>query len=231
MSSTTRFLNIRTQNLVEIVGPVNTGTGFAVIATVRADGYGPKRRAKASSFYPRYLDRDGNPRTAGYVPVETLPDDHPHAVRTEIDDMDLIDHLDQLGEIELAELILRQQEIAQKAEALIEKAKNVAKSRRRTTGTVIFGDVAMVFAPGGKFNADYARTNLDPEDYRKICLPKPDPKLAKRLFANEPKKLALCQKNHGFTLTVREVTDKDREAVQVQEIVNGDVEVFDYPGF
>lgn len=219
-----RFVNARTNTLVETV---NQGDGYVTIVTVRGDGYGRKRRVDADAFHSHYLDSSGRPHRTGYIPVNTLPGDHPHAMNTEVSDMDLIDHLDDLSNDELADLILRQQAIAKDAEALIDKAKAVVKSREKTGGIRVYGDTAVVLTRTEKFDGPTAQKNLSASDYHLICVPKPDAKAARALFANDPEKLKLCLKDAGWTLAVRKATDKDRAEAEAQAAAQGDVEVFD----
>jgi hypothetical protein len=224
----TQFVNLRTNGLIEAF---NEGNGFVTVATVRPDGYGPHRVVKSDSFRTHYLDADGKPHKTGYVPVSKLPGDHPHARKTETGDMDLAEHIDELSDDELAELILRQQEAMATAKDIIDRAKAVVKSRNKELATRVYGNVAMVFISGRKFDAVTARRNLSAEEYRSICMPKPDATLAKKILGEESAAYARTQKDNGWTLTVREATDKDRDKAESEAVARQDVEVFDVPQF
>lgn len=208
MRTGNRYLNVRSNALVDTF---NEGHGRITIATVRPDGYGPKRRVKADSFHPHYLDEDNRPHKSGYVPVNTLPGDHPHALTTEASVDDILDHLDELSNEELARFIKEQQDIASRAEEAAKKAKAVAKGREKDGGVKVYGDVTMEYTPNRRFDEATARRNLSPEDFQSICLMKADASLAKAFFKNSPEKLERCKKDNGWTLSVRAATDEDRE--------------------
>lgn len=218
-----QYLNVRTNTRVQII---EHGKATCSIATVTEGGLGRSRRVRAAAFHDSYLASDGQPHTSGYVPVASLPGDHPHADRsaTVID----VDNLDELSDDALAQLILEQERIKKDAADLAERAKMVAKARRGTsTGLEIRGDIALVFSPNSKFDAPTARRNLSAEDYKKILMPKPDATLARKLFENEPEKLEACLKNNGLTLTVRRATDEDREKFAISQPVGDEDYSFD----
>lgn len=221
MTGTTLYINVRTNTLVQ---SFNEGVATFTIATVTADGHGRRRKVRSASFHDNYLARDGQPHTSGYVPVNTLPGDHPNAMKTEIDRMELIDNLDKLSVSELADLILEQQRVAKEAADLVDRAKAVAKSRRTGLGTEIHGDVAMVFTSGRKFDARSAARNLTAEQLRSICELKPSAAKARKVLGEDSPEFTKCQVDNGFTLTVRPATDDDRlKAIDTSD----DAEVFD----
>lgn len=206
-----RFLNVRTNKLIDII---QEGPAYVTVRTVSGSEYGPKRRVAAASLHSHYFTEDGEPHRTGYVPVNTLPGDHPYAIYEEKDEMkikdiDMIDRLHELDPHELAALVLRQQKAAAEAKELIERAKEIAKSRRTEEGIEIHDGIAMVFTPYRKFDGPTAKRNLKPADFKKILMEKPDATLARKLFENEPDKLEKCLKDYGFSLTVREASDED----------------------
>lgn len=203
------FYNVRTKTLVAVL---DKDAREVAIATVNGDSLGRRRSVRASLFHSEYLASDGQPHGHGYVPVDVLPEGHPHAVKATKTDWSSmnIDDLDALDDAELADLILEQEKIKKEAAELADRAKTVAKSRRgNSLGLDIKGDIALVYTSGSKFDAGYARRGLSPEDYQKILLPKPDATLARRIFENEPEKLEACLKDNGPTLTVRKATEDD----------------------
>lgn len=204
----TRYVNLRTDNLIEVF---NEGPATFTIATVTDGGYGRRRPVPAASFHKNYLASDGQPHAQGYVPVNALPGDHPRAMKTEMTRMELLNHLDQLSSAELADLVLKQQQAKADAETLIDRAKAVLKSRRSDEGLEMHGNVSAVFTSGKKFNAKLATANLTPEQLQAISVRKPDATLAKDFLDADT--YAKCQADNGFTLTIREATDKDRLAV------------------
>lgn len=203
----TRYVNMRSNTLVEVF---NEGSGTLRIATVTDDGYGHRRTAPAASFHRHYLAGNGQPHTSGYVPVNTLPGDHPRAMKTEIDRMELLDNLDKLSNAELADLIREQQQIAEEAKALVDRAKTVAKSRRTKVGLELHGETTMLFTSGKKFDAKTATRALPAETLQRISVSRPDATLAKKILGEESDLYESCLKDNGFTLTVREATDDDR---------------------
>lgn len=223
------FVNIRSGNLIQVI---DDGGAVVTISTVIDGELGRKRRITSDAFHDNYFGPDGQPHKTGYAPVNTLPGDHPHAMKTEIDDMDMADHFDKMTDEELAEVIDRQQALKDQATFLVDKAKAVIKSRAVESGTRVFGDNAVILSSARKFDAATARKNLAPADFQRILLPKPDATLAARVFENEPEKLTLCQKDNGWTLTVRKASDKDRDNAAVTEMVARSLgEEFDLPGF
>lgn len=210
MLTAQRFVNVRSNRQVEVF---NEGRGVFVVATVRGDGYGPRRRVPAEAFHTSYLDADGRPRKSGYVPVNTLPGDHPHAPKLEYDVDDILDNLNQLSTEELARFIHEQQEVMNRAKKAVEKAKAVAKRRAKRAGVQLYGDVAMEFKSNRRLDEATAQRNLAPEDLQKLYRTKLDLALAEIVFKGEPEKLERCKKDHGWSLTVRAATEKDREVV------------------
>lgn len=203
-------LNIRTNTVVTVL---KRDPQQVSVATVTEDGTGRSRTVRAAAFHETYLASDGQPHTSGYVPLGSLPQDHPYAPvapkQNSRSNMDL-DNLDALSDDELAALILDQERVKKEAAELAERAKAVAKYRRGgSLGLDVRGDIALVFSSGEKFDAKTAQRNLNPVDFQRILLPKPDATMARKLFENEPEKLAACMKDNGPSLTVRTATEDD----------------------
>ena len=192
-----------------MVEVLNEGSGTLRIATVTDAGYGRRRTAPASSFHDHYLGADGKPHTTGYVPVNALPGSHPYAIKTEVDRMELLERLDGYSNDELAALILEQQKILADAKAVIDKAKDISRSRRKEAGLEVHGSVAVVYSTNDRFDPDLAMRNLEPGDLHRISTMKPDAKLARILFKGEPHKLAACIKKGALKVEVREATAED----------------------
>lgn len=220
----TRYVNVRTNNIVEIC---NEGPASFTIVTVTDDGYGPRRHAPSTSFHQNYLAENGQPHSSGYVPVRTLPGNHPAAMNTEIDRMELLEHLDDLSNAELAALIREQQKVEEEAKALIKRAKAIAKGRRKEVGLELYGDTALVFSSGKKFDAKTAIKVLDRTRLHQISILKPDATLAKKILGDDTEEYKSCLKDHGFTLTVREATDEDRLAALAETPADVDDEIFE----
>jgi hypothetical protein len=220
----TRYVNVRTNNVIETR---NEGPASFTIVTVTDDGYGPPRRVRAASFHENYLTSDGRPYTSGYIPVRSLPGDHPHAMKTEIDRMEPLDNLDKLSEADLAELIVEHQKILKETKALIDRAKAVAKKRRKEPGLELHGNLAMVYSTNDRFDEGLALRNLSTADLHRISVPKPDAETARLMFKNEPEKLKACMKSHGLKLEVREATDEDRLKMLNEKAPASDDEVFE----
>lgn len=229
-----RYVNLRTNTLVEVF---NEGFGTLRIATVSGDGYGRRRTAPATSFHPHYLDGNGQSRTSGYVPVNSLPGDHPRAMKTEIDRMELLENLGTLSNEELAEVIREQQQVIGDANALVDRAKAVVKGRRKEPGVELHGNTAMVFSPNKKFDAKTAARTLAPQTLAKISVPKPDATRAKEILGEKSDLYRACLKDYGFKLEVREATDDDRlkaldeRAAENPEVPADEVFELDEPPF
>lgn len=232
--TTPRYVNLRSNALVEILGE---GSGSFRIATVTDDGYGRRRTVSADSFHDGFLAGDGQPHSSGYVPVNSLPGDHPHAMKTGVDRMELLDNLDRYSNEELARLIHEQQAELEKTKAVIDRAKAIAKGRRKQPGLELHGDVALVFSPNDRFSGTKAAKNLTAVELAKISILKPDPTLARKVFANNPERLALCLDKGDLKLEVREATDGDRLKILAErdaKVVGGSagevIESIDFPG-
>lgn len=201
--------NVRTKKIVAVL---DRDEREASIATVNDGSLGRRRSVRASLIHAEYLASDGQPQDNGYVPLTALPEGHPHAVKapkTNWSSMN-IDDLDELSDAELADLILEQERVKKEAAELADRAKAVAKSRRGgKLGLDVLGGIAMVYTSGEKFDAKVAARGLSPVDFQRILLPKPDATLARKIFENEPAKLAACMKDNGPTLTVRKATEDD----------------------
>lgn len=214
-------LNIRTNTIVTVLGTDGRNTS---IATVKDGVIGRSRSTRAAAFHEDYLARDGQPHASGYVPLTALPEDHPHAVKAPKTDWSTvdIDSIDTLDDEALAAFILEQERIKKDAADLADRAKVIAKARRNgKLGLDIKDDIALVFTSGEKFDGKLAARNLNPVDYQRILLPKPDATMARKIFENEPEKLAACMKDNGPTLTVRRATDEDRAKFQA-DVPQGD---------
>lgn len=222
----TRYVNVRTNNIVEVK---NEGPASFTIVTVTDDGYGPRRRVPSTSFHRNFLAGNGQPHTSGYIPVRTLPGSHPAAMNTEIDRMELLEHLDDLPNTELAALIREQQKVLEEAKALVDRAKTVAKKRRegKGVGLELHGDVAMVFSSGKKFDPKMAVKSLDRHRLNQISISKPDATLAKKILGEDSEEYQSCLKDNGFTLTVRPATDDDRLKALEERAETPQDEVFD----
>ena len=208
----TVYYNVRTKALVAVL---KKDARDATVVTVKGGvATGRRRTIRASSFHDGYLASDSRPHASGYVPVDTLPGDHPQAVKKETTPVN-IDMLDNLSDAELAEVILEQQKAEKAAKEIVEHAKGIAKSRRgNKVGTEVHGGIAFAYTSGMKFDGPTAQKNLSAEDFQRIVLPKADAALARALFKNQPKLLALCMKDNGPTLTVRPATNDDLERAE-----------------
>jgi hypothetical protein len=216
-TGTTLYRNVRSGQVAMLLNQQDDRT---LIATVKEDGEtGRTRTVPTSLIHQSDLDPKNKPHTQGYVPLNATPAQRPTS--PDRNDMDLMDNLDVLSDVELAELIHRNERIKKEAGDIAERAKAVAKARRGgNLGLAIHGDLALVYGSGAKFDAKTAAMNLSPVDFQRILLPKPDATMARKIFANEPGKLELCLKDSGPSLTVREATDEDRAKIAASAPVN-----------
>lgn len=202
------YLNVRTKTVVAVL---DQDTEKATVATfVNNSVSGKARSVPLSSMHKSTLRSNGQPYTSGYVPVvqaiSVADSPTPRSAMHSID----IDSLDGLSDEELTALAAEQAKVKSKAEAIVEKAKTILKSRRAPgTTLVVQGRYALVYKSGEKFDAKTALRNLSKEDYVRILRPKPDATHARKVFEKEPDKLALCLKDDGPSLTIREATEDD----------------------
>lgn len=210
----TRYVNVRTNNVVEVC---QEGPATFTITTVTDDGYGPRRRVPATSFHSHFLADNGEPHSKGYVPVNSLPGDHPHAMKTEVDRMELLELMAGMSDEELAETTLRYQRIMKEAEAIVEQGKKIAKKRRKGQGAglELHGSAAFVFSRNRRFDSKAAISNLPPERFKQVAVTRADSKLAKAVLTEE--EYEKCLADYGYTLTVREATEADRVAALIVE--------------
>lgn len=211
MSSNTLYRNVRSGQVAKLLSQEGDRT---LIATIRENGEtGRTRTVPTSSIHKDTLDPDGESHTRGYVPLNVAPAGTAPQKSTDRSSMelDLMDNLDELDDSQLAAVILEQQKVKSTAEELVNRAKAIVKRRRGDSlGIDIQSGIALVYTSGTKFDAKTAQRNLQPEDFQRILLPKPDATLARRIFEHEPEKLQACLKDNGATLTVREATDEDK---------------------
>lgn len=213
------YRNVRSGSVTKILGQDGDRTRIVTISEGGATGR--TRTVPTSSIHQDVLDPQGRKHAHGYVPLNASPAQQAPTTTPDRSDMDLMDNLDALNDAELAELINKHERIKRESADIADRAKAVAKSRRgNNPGLVIHGDLALIYTPGSKFDAGTARKNLNPVDFQRILLPKPDATLARKIFENEPEKLAACLKDNGPSLTVREATDEDRAKVAASDPSN-----------
>jgi hypothetical protein len=202
------YRNVRSGLVTKILSQTGDRT---LIATVKDGETSRTRTVPTSSIHQSTLNAEGEFHTFGYVPLDASTAQQTTTPSPDRSDMDLMDNLDALSDAELAALINKHERIKRESADIADRAKAVAKSRRgNNLGIDIQGDLALIYTSGSKFDAPTARRNLSSDDFKKILLAKPDATLARKLFENEPEKLAACLKDNGPSLTVREATDEDR---------------------
>lgn len=211
------YRNVRSGAIVKVL---DQDTSRALIATYKNGQTGRSRSVPLTSFH---LGSNGSSRhTSGYVPAGRTKEAReaeavtPSNNRSLMDPIDILDHIDTLDDDQLASLAYRQAEIAKQAKAVADKAKDTLKARQKgKLGLKIAGTYATVYSSGEKFDPKTAERNLAPEDLERILVAKPDATKAREVFGLDPKKLALCMKDNGPSLTIREATVDDYVSEEV----------------
>lgn len=205
------YRNVRSGAIVKVL---KHDAKSASIATLKDGVIGRSRTVQVGLIHPDTLDSANCPHTSGYVPLvtaESQPVADTGSTSTSWSDMDLMDNLEALSLDELTELAAKHEKIKKEAADIVEKVKNEIKARRDPGFTIMLqGAYALEFKPGEKFDAKAALRNLEPADFARILLPKPDATQARRVFEFEPEKLSACMVDPGPSLTIREATAKDR---------------------
>lgn len=215
MSTQTRYIHLTTGEVIET--RTEAENGQVTVVTIAATGrHINLRTIRSNALKATYLNRRGTPYQRGYVPLASLPFDHPFTapdlpIAAEPRPVLETPDLEELSDEALSAFAFARKAERDLADSLLEEAKNVIKSRTQDAGTRIFGDVAVVTTTNQRFNADLAKKLLDEVTYRSICVPKPDAAQAKRVLG-ESRYMQVC-KDHGFKLEVRGVTDADHEAL------------------
>lgn len=215
-----RYVDIQNQTVIEILG--TDDTGHCTVATVQGDGRLVRRRTVLdTNIHPNPLTKGGAPWQRGYIPVSAWKKQTKEKNVSELDDNV---NLSDLTTDALAEYVARKEAMAKRLSEQADAAKKILKTRTCERGTKIFGETAVIAKPNRRFNDDYARTRLTPDQYKSICIQKADPVVAKRVLGEDSEAYAKCLKDSGWSLTVRPATDDDYEAVRRAEEAQNTVE-------
>jgi len=218
-----RFINVKTGVTVQVLG-VDDDT--AKVATVTVTGRLINRRTlKVASLKTEARTARGTLRTSGYVAVHALPESHPLA--PDLDTMpepvpapepiNLFAKVD-LESMEDDELFERGRALRAEVALVERKLKDVKgelKRRRPQARSYILGNAFLGITTNVRFDAALAKSTLTPEEYDRICLPKPDAERAREVL--DAKRYAEICKDHGNKVEIRTATDEDRLALAEKE--------------
>jgi hypothetical protein len=204
-----RYVNVTTGAIIQVTE--HSLTDRVSVATVNKNGDLVNRRNIASTdLHETATTKQGNTRKSGYV----RSDEYALAQEKQekIIDTDQDIEYDQLDNVQLATFIAQREAQAKLLIEQADEAKKVMRTRTTERGTRVYGDVAVNAAPNEVFNATLALRNLTAEQYRSICIPKPDAKTAKEVLGENSEAYKSTIKKGDWRLTVRPATDEDREA-------------------
>lgn len=206
-----RYENVATGAVIQVTA--HSTTSRVEVATVNAAGaLVNKRTIGANDLHEDAKTKQGNPRKSGYVRIDALV----AAKKKEesIIDADQDIDYDQLDTDQLAKFIAQREAQAKLLIEQADAAKTIMRDRITERGTRVYGDIAVNAAINQTFNAKLALKNLTAEQYRSICIPKPDSALAKKVLGEDSAeyKSTLKEGDAKWRLTVRIATDEDREA-------------------
>jgi hypothetical protein len=204
-----RYENVATGAVVQVTA--HSTTSRVEVATVNAAGaLVNKRTIGANDLHEDAKTKQGNPRKSGYVRIDALVAAKKKEERIIDADQD-IDY-DQLDTGQLVKFIAQREAQAKLLKEQAEAAKTVLRARVTERGTRVYGDIAVNAAANSKFDPKLALRNLTPEQYRSICVLKPDGTQAKKLLGEESAAYQSTLAKGDWRLTVRLATDEDREA-------------------
>jgi hypothetical protein len=230
-----RYENVKTGEIVSILN-IRTEDGQATVAHLDDEGRPVSAfSVPLSRFRSGICGRNGAPYKTGYIPMDNpaARNETESAIDEEalnsLDKDQLAAYLENLPDDQLTNLGAKYHEIQAKAKAVEDAVKKVIVARKRPHGTYVHGNSTYVVSPNSRFDDATAKKNLPKEEYARICVPKADSTLAKKMFGGEDSPLyRLCQKDLGAPkVTLRAATDKDRaEAVNTPvqgDAFNGDI--------
>lgn len=219
-----RYIHTRTGEVIEAVG---TDAELTKIETITATGARIRRRAvKTTSLKQGLTTRRGAEWKSAYVAVTALPEGHPLAPAVveekapeqtaSVSEVSFMEpDLKGLSDEELSVYANGRRAEKALAEHYLDNAKKELKSRFRTPGPLIQGNVYLEVSTNRRFDPKRAQSVLSPEEYEAILVPKPDPALARETLSEE-RYTEVC-KDHGNKLEIRTVTDEDRLRLRERE--------------
>lgn len=210
----TQLVNMTNGNVVEVVEEEKGGK--VTIATRTATGhFTAVRRVASTSIRSGLLTLMGKPWKTGYVPADQLPAGHPFALPVPAGTVAGMDEEIDFQAMDTEELAafaaskLTQVAILAK---LADGAKEEIRRRQPRKGTTVLGDTAVIAKYPETFSAELAKANLTDQQYKAICVSKPDATRAKKLLGGDgPLYRSLCKPGKA-SLEIRPATDKDRQA-------------------
>jgi len=232
MHTNTRFINVRTGEVVEIT---RTEGELSVIATVTATGRTVRERTvKTSSLKTRCTNAKGVPYKAAFVAVNALPANHPMAQQEPAESVPDFStakvDLAAMSDAELSAYGRQKKAERELAAKLEEDAKTELKRRKPHPDLYIYGDTALSVTTNQRFDGKLAKKVLTSQEYAAILKLKPDAELAREIL-DEARYKEIC-KDHGNKIEIRFATQEDRARLAEQqeiEAARAEIEESFYP--
>jgi hypothetical protein len=204
-----RYVNVSTGTVIQVTE--HSTTDRVSVATVNKNGaLVNKRNIASADLHETATTRQGNPRKSGYV----RSDEYALAQKKEesIIDADQDIDFEQLDNTQLLAFIAQREAQAKLLAGQADEAKKVMRARITESGTRVYDDIAVNAASNDRFDPTFALKNLTTEQYRSICVLKPDATTAKKVLGENSEAYKSTLKKGEWRLTVRMATDEDREA-------------------
>lgn len=213
------YTNVATGAVVEVVS-VDEETGRVTVVSVAPSGAKSNRRTIALGSFRAAVDNTkGAPYRTGYVRSDLLVPAKTAPVHTKESVMDVTEpDFSEMSEEDLALYMDSAQAKMNAFKDLFESAKTEWRSRRKDSGTVVFGETAVATAFAMSFSGDLAKKNLTDRQYEAICVTKPDPEAARRLLGKDSSLYQSLLTPAKPRITVRRATDEDREAARLASL-------------
>lgn len=215
-----QYINLKTGETVEVTGIDGHLVNVVTVTTTGAH-INPRPLPSASLKATAYNNR-GDFLSTGLVSVSSLPEGHP--LKANLDEQPPMGSALASVEASFADPSLMDDEELfnyansckagmELAKSVYEKARNELASRTPDTGGVrIQGNIAVEATPTRRISDALARRVLDEEDLKMVSVTKVESGLVKKLLGVDVYD-TICE-NHGWTIKVREATEKDYESVR-----------------
>lgn len=210
-----QFMNLKTGETVEVTKIAGDRAEVVTVTTTGAR-INPRSLPIASLKSTPYNSR-GDYLLTGLVAVEALPEGHPLKPEsfTTATLTSAVASPDGMGDEELYAYALSCKARMELAKSVYETARMELASRTPEEGGVrVQGKIAVEATPNRRISESLAREVLTAEQFALVSVPKVESSLVKKILGDDMYS-QVC-KDHGWTIKVREATNKDYETVRAQ---------------
>lgn len=215
-----QYINLKTGDTVEVTEVDGHRVGVVTVTTTGAR-INPRSLPAATLKATPYNNR-GDFLSTGLVAISSLPAEHPlKANRTTEPSLDSglasveasFNDPSLMGDEELFSYANSCKARMELSKSVYERARDELASRTPDAGGVrIQGSIAVEATPTRRISDALARRVLDEEDLKMVSVSKVESGLVKKLLGVDVYD-TICE-NHGWTIKVREATERDYESVR-----------------